>query len=88
MTTKYMPDISPAFVFVHGAWHSVAFRFYQNDHNPKPQRQLHTDNPIQRHNSDARCASLLSIHMTELAQLAFALMVCGIIDTMFCALRK
>jgi len=24
MTTKYMPDTSPAFVFVHGAWHSAA----------------------------------------------------------------
>src|SRR5260221_4503213 len=23
MTTKYMPDISPAFVFVHGAWDSA-----------------------------------------------------------------
>jgi pimeloyl-ACP methyl ester carboxylesterase len=24
MTTEYMPDISPAFVFVHGAWRSAA----------------------------------------------------------------
>jgi hypothetical protein len=39
-------------------------------------------------NSDTRRASLLSLHMVELAQLAFFLMLWGIVDTMFCALRR
>jgi hypothetical protein len=35
-----------------------------------------------------RAPGYFSIHMTELAQLAFVLMLWGIVDTMSCALRK